>query len=77
MSIGSLSLGTSGTPRHVRNGAPNRWTTTGGTPRRVASRPKAAMARGWAMKKAGFFQTSVSTSSRSSGVGGPERVGMR
>jgi len=26
----SLLLGTSGTPRHVRNGVPNKWTVGGG-----------------------------------------------
>ncbi len=49
----SLSLGTSGTPRHVMNGEPKIFTVGGGTPRRVHSRPKAAMALGCARKKAG------------------------
>ena len=40
---GTLSLGTSGMPRQVRNCEPNRLTVGGGTPRRVHSRPKAAM----------------------------------
>ena len=64
-------------PRQVMNGVPNRVTVGGGTPRRVHSRPKAAMARGWARKKPGSFHTLVSSSSRSSGVGGPLRVLMR
>src|ERR1700685_1683844 len=45
-SISSLSQGISGTPRHVMNGEPNRVTVAGGTPRRVHSRPNAAIARG-------------------------------
>ena len=49
----------------------------GGVPRRVASRPKAAMAEGWVRKKAGSFQTLVSSSSRSSGVGAPVSGKMR
>ncbi|MNT60045.1 hypothetical protein D3C72_1976020 [compost metagenome] len=76
-SIGSLSDGTSGTPRHVRNWEPNRLTVGGGTPRRVHSRPKAAMASGCVRKKPGSFHTFVSSSSRSSGVGAPVRVKMR
>ena len=74
LSIGSLSEGTSGMPRQVMNGEPNKVTVGGGTPRRVHSRPKAAMARGWARKNAGSFQTLVSSSSRSSGVGRRLRV---
>ena len=58
-------------------GAPNSVTVGGGTPRRVHSRPNAAMAPGWARKKLGSFHTLVSSSSRSSGVGGPFRVRMR
>jgi hypothetical protein len=56
-STGTLSDGTSGMPRQVRNWAPNRLTVGGGTPRRVHSRPKAAMARGWVRKKPGSFHT--------------------
>ena len=37
-----LSDGTSGTPRQVKNWAPNRLVVGGGTPRRVHSRPKAS-----------------------------------
>src|ERR1700723_355657 len=72
--IGNLFDGTSGTPRQVRNGDPNICTVGGGTPRRVHSRPKAAMARGCARKKDGSFHTLVNSSSRSSGVGAPLRV---
>ena len=60
-----------GTPRQRMTFVPNRSVVTGGTPRQVHSRSKAAMARGWAMKKAGSFHTSESSSSRSSGVGEP------
>jgi hypothetical protein len=66
--------------RHQRQAAPgeerepNSVTVGGGTPRRVHSRPKAAMARGWARKNAGSFHTLVISSSRSSGVGAPVRV---
>src|SRR5580704_177492 len=42
----SLLDGTSGIPRQVTNGDPNMVTVGGGTPRRVHSRPKAAIARG-------------------------------
>ncbi len=73
-SIGTLSEGISGMPRQVMKGEPNRLTVGGGTPRRVHSRPKAAMARGWVRKKPGSFHTLVISSSRSSGVGGPARV---
>ena len=52
-------------------GVPKRSIVTGGTPRQVHSRSKAAIALGWARKKAGFFQTSASSSSMSSGVGAP------
>jgi len=72
-----LSDGTNGTPRQVTKGVPNRVIVGGGTPRRVHSRPKAAIARGWARKKLGSFQTLVRSSSMSSGVGGPFRVRMR
>ena len=58
--ISSLSQGTSGTPRQVMTGAPNRLIVTGGTPRHVHSRSKAAIAFGWATKNAGFFQTRAS-----------------
>ena len=54
-------------------GEPNRVVVGGGTPRRVHSRPNAAMARGWARKNAGSFQTRAISSSRSSGVGAPVR----
>ena len=74
---GTLSEGISGRPRQVRNCEPNRRTVGGGTPRRVHSRPKAAIASGCARKKAGSFQTLVISSSRSSGVGAPVRVLMR
>ncbi len=74
---GTLSDGTSGRPRQVRNGEPNSVTVGGGTPRRVHSRPNAAMARGCARKNAGSFHTLAISSSRSSGVGAPERVEMR
>ena len=47
---GTLSDGSSGTPRQVSSGLPNRLSVTGGTPRRVHSRPNAAIARGCAMK---------------------------
>ena len=67
----SLSDGMSGRPRQVRNGEPNSVTVGGGTPRRVHSRPNAAMARGCARKNAGSFQTLAMSSSRSSGVGAP------
>ena len=50
---------------------PYRLTVAGGTPRRVHSRPKAAMAAGWVRKNAGSFHTFVISSSKSSGVGGP------
>jgi len=73
----TLSLGTSGIPRQVKNGEPNIVTVGGGTPRRVHSRPKAAIARGWARKNAGSFHTRERSSSRSSGVGAPVRVGRR
>ena len=56
-------------PRQVMNWAPNRLTTTGGTPRRVASRPNAATPSGWVRKKPGVFHTLVISASRSSGVG--------
>src|ERR1700693_2290713 len=69
--IATLSEGTSGSPRQVRKGEPNRVTVGGGTPRRVHSRPKAAIARGCARKSDGSFHTFVSNSSRSSGGGGP------
>ena len=65
----SLSVGISGMPRQVRKGEPKIVAVGGGTPRKVHSRPKAAMARGWARKKAGSFQMRESSSSRSSGVG--------
>ena len=67
----NLLVGISGMPRHVMNGEPKMLTVGGGTPRRVASRPNAAIAFGCARKKAGFFQTSARRSSRSSGVGVP------
>ena len=41
------------------------------------SRPKAAMVRGWARKNAAPSRRAASSSSRSSGVGGPLRVWMR
>ncbi len=41
----------------MRNGEPNSVTVGGGTPRRVHSRPNAAIARGCARKNAGSFQT--------------------
>src|ERR1700691_1356603 len=47
---GSLGHGTIGIPRQVINGEPDMVTVGGGTPRRVHSRPKAAIARGWAQK---------------------------
>ena len=62
--VAGLSMGTIGTPRQVRNGAPNIVTVAGGTPRRVHSRPNAAIARGCARKNDGSFQTFVSSSSR-------------
>src|SRR5688572_26471907 len=52
-----LSHGTSGRPRHVRNDAPNSVVVGGGTPRRVHSRPNAAIAFGCMRKKAGSFHT--------------------
>ena len=61
-------------PRQVRNGEPKIETVGGGTPRRVHSRPKAAIAAGCARKNAGSFQTREISSSRSSGVGAPVRV---
>ncbi len=61
-------------PRQVMNGDPNSVTVGGGTPRRVHSRPNAAIARGCARKNAGSFHTRAMSSSRSSGVGGPLRV---
>ena len=70
----SLSQGTSGMPRHVTNGDPNIVTVGGGTPRRVHSRPKAAIARGCAKKKLGSFHTREMSSSMSSGVGVPARA---
>ena len=70
-STGTLSDGISGMPRQVMNCAPNRLTTTGGTPRWVASRPNAAIPSGWVRKKLGVFQTLVISASRSSGVGAP------
>src|SRR5262249_831454 len=73
----SLSEGTIGTPGQVGNGEAKRFVVGGGTPRRVHSRPNAAIARGWARKNAGSFHTRASRSSMSSGVGGPERVRMR
>src|ERR1700683_171806 len=73
----SFSVGKIGTPRQVRNGEPNSVTVGGGTPRRVHSRPKAAMARGWARKNEGSFHTLVSNSSKSSGVGDPFLVLIR
>ena len=74
-SSGTLSEGTSGSPRQVRKGEPNRLTVGGGTPRRVHSRPKAAIAAGCARKKAGSFHTRAISSSRSSGVGAPRASG--
>src|ERR1035438_5267073 len=71
---GSLGHGTNGIPRQVTNGEPNMVTVGGGTPRRVHSRPKAAIARGCARKKLGSFHTRAMSSSRSSGVGAPCRV---
>src|SRR5271163_2605449 len=68
-----LLVGIKGTPRHVTNGVPNKLTVGGGTPRRVHSRPKAAMARGCARKIEGSFHTLVNNSSKSSGVGAPFR----
>ena len=54
----SLSLGIIGIPRHVmKPPEPSKGIVGGGTPRLVASRPKAAIALGWARKNAGFFQT--------------------
>src|SRR5208337_2509999 len=53
----NLAHGTMGIPRQVINGEPNMVTVGGGTPRRVHSRPKAAIARGCAKKKLGSFQT--------------------
>src|ERR1700679_1392439 len=47
-STASLSVGTSGTPRHVRNGDPKIEVVGGGTPRRVHSRPNARRRRGGA-----------------------------
>ena len=73
----SLLLGTIGIPRQVSTGEPNRLTVAGGTPRRVASRPNAAIALGCARKNAGSFHTCVISSSRSSGVGGPASVLIR
>ena len=64
-------------PRQVMNGEPNIVTVAGGTPRRVHSRPNAAIARGAARKNAGSFHTFVISSSMSSGVGAPLRVLMR
>src|SRR4029078_7551658 len=69
---GTLSDGTSGRPRQVRNGEPNSVTVGGGTPRRVHSRPNAAMARGCARKNDGSFHTLAIRSSRSSGGGAAE-----
>src|SRR5580658_5360526 len=43
---GSLSDEISGTPRHEMKGEPKILTLGGGTPRRVHSRPKAAIALG-------------------------------
>src|SRR3984893_19089665 len=71
---GTLSDGMIGIPRQVTNCAPNRLTTTGGTPRRVASRPNAATPSGCVRKKLGVFQTLVINASRSSGVGAPASV---
>src|SRR5580693_1508066 len=68
---GSLLQGTKGIPRQVVNGEPNIVTVGGGTPRRVHSRPKAAIARGCARKKLGSFHTRAISSSMSSGVGVP------
>jgi|HubBroStandDraft_1064217.scaffolds.fasta_scaffold01200_16 hypothetical protein len=65
---GSLSEGMSGIPRQVINGEPNIVTVGGGTPRRVHSRPKAAIARGCARKKLGSFHTLAMSSSMPSGV---------
>src|SRR5580698_6185640 len=76
-STSNLSQGMIGTPRHVMNGDPNSVTVAGGTPRRVHSRPNAAIARGCARKNDGSFQTLVRSSSRSSGVGAPLRVATR
>src|SRR3954468_14125836 len=75
--IASLSDGINGTPRQVINCEPNRLTVGGGTPRRVHSRPKAAIAKGCAKKKPGSFQTRTNNSSKSSGVGAPVKVEMR
>src|SRR5271157_6669479 len=76
-STASLLVGTSGIPLQVRKGEPNMVTVGGGTPRRVHSRPKAAIAAGWARKNPGSFQTREISSSRSSGVGAPLRVLIR
>src|ERR1700722_15339926 len=69
-----LSVGIKGMPRQVRKGLPKRVTVGGGTPRRVHSRPKAAIVRGCARKKDGSFHTFVNNSARASGVGEPLRV---
>ena len=73
----SLSVGTIGMPRQVRNVPPAIFATTGGTPLFVHSLSKAAIALGCAKKKEGSFQTFVSSSSRSSGVGAPFLVWIR
>ena len=73
-STGTLSDGMIGIPRQVRNCEPNRLTVGGGTPRRVHSRPNAAIAIGWVRKNPGSFHTRAIRLSRSSGVGGPARV---
>ena len=63
-------------PRQVMNCAPKRLTTTGGTPRQVASRPNAATPERVGQEEAGVFHTLVISASRSSGVGAPPRVWM-
>jgi len=56
---GTLSTARSGCRRQVMNCAPNRLTTTGGTPRRVASRPERGHAKRVGQDESGVFHTLV------------------
>ena len=65
-----------GTPRQAGTMLPATSMLLGYRPRRLHSRPNAAIARGWA-KMNRVLRRRDSSSSRSSGVGGPEWVWIR
>ena len=68
---GNNLLSLSRCPATVRNCDPKSETVGGGTPRRLHSRPNAAIADRWVWKKPGYFHTFVISWSRSSGVANP------